>query len=51
VRRRLRAAIAARLEAIPGGTDVVVMARPASASASWAELCCALDAALREALR
>lgn len=51
VRRRLRAALDARLEQLPPHSDVVVAARPASASAAWSELCAALDATLARAQR
>jgi ribonuclease P protein component len=46
VRRRLREALRARFERLPPGTDLVVSARPASATATWAELCAALDTVL-----
>lgn len=46
VRRRLREALGQRFARLPHGTDVVVAARPASAQASWAELCQALDSVL-----
>src|SRR5262249_4770894 len=46
VRRRLRQAIAQRFERLPRETDVVLNARPASARASWTELCVALDSVL-----
>ena len=49
VRRRLREALGARLSRLPQGTDIVVTARPASATASWAELCRALDSVLTRA--
>jgi ribonuclease P protein component len=38
VRRRLKAVCAAALERVPEGTDVVIRALPASATASFAEL-------------
>ena len=38
VKRRLRGVVAARLADIPGGTDVVLRALPASARRSTAEL-------------
>ncbi|MFY9714960.1 MAG: ribonuclease P protein component [Microbacterium sp.] len=38
VRRRLKAVCAEALERVPEGTDVVIRALPASASASFAEL-------------
>jgi ribonuclease P protein component len=46
VRRRLREALRLRFAQLPASSDVVVAARPASASATWAELCAALDAFL-----
>jgi ribonuclease P protein component len=46
VRRRLREALRARLDLLGPGNDVLLIARPASARASWAELCSALDAVL-----
>jgi ribonuclease P protein component len=49
VRRRLREALRSRLDALETGVDVVVVARPSSASASWAELCQALDVLLGRA--
>jgi ribonuclease P protein component len=49
VRRRLRAALDARLDHLPPSADIVVSARPASAQASWSELCAALDSVLARA--
>ena len=49
VRRRLREALRARLERLASGHDIVVVARPASAEATWSELSSALDAALLRA--
>ena len=49
VRRRLREALRTRLSRLAPGTDVLVVARPASAEASWAELCAALDTVLGRA--
>jgi ribonuclease P protein component len=49
VRRRLREALRARLDRLAGGHDLVVVARPASAEATWAELSSALDGALQRA--
>jgi ribonuclease P protein component len=46
VRRRLREALRARYERLPAPRDIVVVARPASAAASWTELNAALDAVL-----
>jgi len=43
VRRRLREALRARVERLPEQHDVLVIARPASAQATWAELNQALD--------
>jgi ribonuclease P protein component len=47
VRRRLREAMRSRFPRLAVGRDVLVTARPASAKASWPELCAALDAVLR----
>ena len=44
---RLREALRARLDRLPAGNDVLITARPASASASWTELCAALDSVLQ----
>jgi ribonuclease P protein component len=49
VRRRLREALRARYSALPTSSDVVVSARPASASATWSELNAALDTVLQRA--
>lgn len=49
VRRRLREAMQTRLAALPHGNDAVLVARPRSARASWAELNAALDAVVRHA--
>lgn len=49
VRRRLREAMQRRLAALPHSSDVILVARPRSARASWAELNAALDAVLRRA--
>jgi len=49
VRRRLRDAVRARLDHLADGTDLLVIARPSSATATWSELCAALDAVLRRA--
>jgi ribonuclease P protein component len=49
VRRRLREALRARLDHLPSGHDLLVVARPASASAAWPELCAALDNVLGRA--
>ena len=45
-KRRLRALMAARLDAIPSGTDVVVRANPVAAQADSAMLGSALDSLL-----
>lgn len=50
VLRRLRALVAQRLALLPAGTDVVVRAQAASATASSAELGTALDQALERVL-
>jgi ribonuclease P protein component len=49
VRRRLREALRARLSQLATGKDVLVTARPASALASWQDLCSALDSVLKRA--
>jgi ribonuclease P protein component len=46
VRRRLREALRARLPRLQKGHDVLVIARPASAEATWADLGQALDTLL-----
>jgi ribonuclease P protein component len=46
VRRRLREALRGRLDRLPAGSDVLVIARPRSATATWPELCAALDSVL-----
>jgi ribonuclease P protein component len=51
VRRRLREALRTRLSSLATGKDFLITARPASADASWAELCEALDALLSRAGR
>lgn len=43
VRRRLREAIRLRLPKLRPGFDLVLNARPASATAPWRELCTAVD--------
>ncbi|HEY6795441.1 MAG TPA: ribonuclease P protein component [Kineosporiaceae bacterium] len=50
VKRRLRAAMASRVAALPAGALVVVRANPAAAAADWAMLIADLDAALPKAL-
>ncbi len=42
-RRRLRALVASRLAVVPAGTDLVVRANPAAATATSGELAKALD--------
>jgi ribonuclease P protein component len=49
VRRRLRAALGVRFDQLPASADVVLVARPASAQASWAELCAGVDSVLGRA--
>jgi ribonuclease P protein component len=49
VRRRLHEAIRARYTGLVGGHDLVLVARPALARASWAELNAALDRTLARA--
>jgi ribonuclease P protein component len=49
IRRRLREALRARLGSLQIGYDVLIVARPASARASWNELCAALDVMLQRA--
>jgi ribonuclease P protein component len=49
VRRRLREALRARLKQLQPGLDVLVIARPAAARATWAELNVALDRLLDKA--
>lgn len=50
-RRRLRAIMAARLDGIPTGVDVVVRATPAAAGATFAALGAEVDRVLDRALR
>ena len=48
VRRRVREAVRQRfLQQLPAGVDVLFIARPASATASWSDLCEAIDQLLR----
>jgi ribonuclease P protein component len=49
IRRRLREALRARLGSLTAGYDVLIVARPASATASWFELGAALDTVLQRA--
>jgi ribonuclease P protein component len=51
VRRRLRHLVAARLDALPAGTELVVRALPPAADADGARLAADLDGALRSASR
>ena len=50
VKRRLRALVAARLDLLPLGTDVVVRANPVAAQASSAEMAVDLDRLLTRAV-
>jgi ribonuclease P protein component len=49
VRRRIRAALDARLGRLAPGLDLLVLARPASASATWPAINQALDLVLERA--
>ncbi len=49
IRRRLREALQARFGYLAAGYDVLVVARPASAAASWLDLNAALDVVLQRA--
>ena len=49
VRRRVREALRPRLADLIGANDLLVIARPASARASWAELNQAVEAVLKRA--
>ena len=49
IRRRLSEALRTRYADLPLGQDLVLVARPAAAGASWAELNQALDRALARA--
>jgi ribonuclease P protein component len=49
VRRRLRAALDARLSDLESGHDLVLVARPPSTAATWDDLCQALDRLLSRA--
>ena len=49
IRRRLREALRARLGVLAAGFDVLVVARPTSAQASWPELDAALETVLQRA--
>jgi ribonuclease P protein component len=49
VKRRLREALRLRLSQLPSGQDLVVVARPRAAAATWTELNVALDTVLARA--
>jgi len=49
VRRRIREALRARLPQLPTGTDMLVVARPKAAAATWSDLNVALDTVLARA--
>ena len=49
VRRRLREALRTRLDRLVPGNDLLVIARPVSARATWVELTTALDGVLERA--
>ena len=49
IRRRLREALRARFDSLAAGHDVLVVARPPSAQASWLELDAALETVLQRA--
>jgi ribonuclease P protein component len=49
VRRRLREALRARLSGISAGLDVLLIARPQAAKATWQQLNAALDQVLARA--
>ena len=49
-KRRLRALMAARLDTLPAGTDVVVRANPVAAQADSAQLSAELDRVLPKVL-
>lgn len=51
VRRRLRELVTARLADLPPHSDVVISARPGSATASFAELATALQSVIDRATR
>ena len=50
-KRRLRALVAARLQLLPCGTDLVVRANPVAAQANWLDLSSELDRVLTRLLR
>ena len=43
VRRRLREALRVRLGGLRAGIDLVIVARPAAAQATWSQLCATLE--------
>lgn len=49
VRRRIRELVRLRQHDLKPGFDMLFIARPPSASASWSELCGAVDGLLRRA--
>lgn len=49
IRRRIGAALRARLSSLAVGYDLLLVARPGSAHASWSELNAALDTVLQRA--
>jgi ribonuclease P protein component len=49
IRRRLREALRARLDTLAAGYDLLVVARPPSAQATWRELGEAVDTVLQRA--
>jgi ribonuclease P protein component len=49
IRRRVREAMRQRLPGIQPGRDMVIVMRPPSATATWPELCHALDTVLGRA--
>jgi ribonuclease P protein component len=49
VRRRLREALRARMDRLTPGFDLLLVARPASGRATWAELSAVLDGVLFKA--
>jgi len=49
IRRRLREALRTRFDSLAAGYDVLVVARPPSAQASWLELDAALETVLQRA--
>jgi ribonuclease P protein component len=49
IRRRLREALRARFSSLRVGYDLLIVARPGSARASWNDLCAALNVVLQRA--